>query len=167
MLSALRHLRPQVRPHLTESEAPPEIGNGAAGMRNDVANRRVALQCSAVKQIRNRACLVKNEFGERIRNMQPGGIAARRHGGRMDEDDRGAALELLEQNFIARIAQIAIPLTREKHGAVEIELVESIFELAQRRVDVWQRQRCEPAETLGIVMHDAREEFVAVTGKLP
>src|SRR5262245_374287 len=166
MLCALRDLRLQARSYLAKGNAPPEVRNGAARMRNDVANRRVALECSAVEQIHNGARRVEDEFAKRTRNMQPGGIAAWRHGGRMDEDDRGAALELLEQDLVARIAQIAIPLAREQHDAIEAELIESILELAQRCVDVRQRQRREPAKMRGIVVHDASEELVAVPGEL-
>ncbi len=109
---------------------------------------------------------VEGELGHAERNRQARRVGAGRERRRMDEHDRLAPLELLEQWIERRVTQIAVALAGVKHDAVEPQTVVGVFELIEGRIDVRQRHRGEAAEMLGVVAQDVRDELVRLSREL-
>ena len=54
----------------------------------------------------------------------------------MDVDDGSASLQLLHHRIEGGIAEPAIAIARHEHDPVRVELIESVFDLAQSAFDV-------------------------------
>src|SRR5262249_26545873 len=124
-----------------------EIGHRPAGMAEDEADIGEARGGALEDEACDRARRVRAVFDDRIREkrLQPGAAEGRR---RMDEDQRAAAVELLEDGLEARLAEIVPVIARIKADAVDFELVQSKGDLIKARRDRRQRQRGEKAEAL-------------------
>lgn len=85
----------------------------------------------------------------------------------MHEHRGAAAIELLEQRLVARIAEVDAVGVALGGDAVGAELVDRVLELGQRPVDVGQRQGGEVAEMLRMGAPDLGARVVDVAAQLP
>ena len=80
----------------------------------------------------------------------------------MGVDHGLAPVELGHHRLERGIAEPLVAVAREQADAVGLERIESIFDLAQARFNIRERQRCEHAEAARIVDHEARCKVVAL-----
>src|ERR1700716_1432125 len=83
----------------------------------------------------------------------------------MDEHDRPASLQLLEQRREAAVAEIDTAGIAEEHDSVEPERVEGVGELSEDAVRVGQRKAGEAGESRSVVPDEIRGELVASPGE--
>ena len=132
--SPLRRARDDV--HLVhDRKARGEKRDRAAGVREHVFDVRRSGERVAVVQLRDRARRVDGVVKERVRHAE--GVRDRiGRRGRMDEDDRGATLQLGEDRIEAAVSQIgAVGIGHDRHP-VEVEDIEGAGDLFQRPLDI-------------------------------
>src|SRR5579863_1107573 len=79
----------------------------------------------------------------------------------MNEDDRFAAIKLIEHVGKCRIAEEFSVVAGEHADAVELEDTQRIFHLMQTAVGVRQRNSSEHSKSARIVSHQLRAKLVA------
>ena len=69
----------------------------------------------------------------------------------MDEEPGTAAVELAKTGAQRRVGQVGAADVREEHEAVGLELAAAVRDLGDGGIDVRQGQRCQQAESAGVV----------------
>jgi hypothetical protein len=72
------------------------------------------------------------------------------------EDNGLAAIELLPDRIVTRIAEILVAIARLQPDAVGMHLIEGVFRLFQRTVGVEHVERRKQAEAALVIAHDLR-----------
>ena len=78
-----------------------------------------------------------------------------------------APVELAEDRFERRVAQVRAADVGEQREAVDVELVAAVRDLGDGRVDVGQRERGEQAEPSGMVDDGSSAGLVHLAGEVP
>ena len=82
----------------------------------------------------------------------------------MNEDDRLAPVELIEDWIELLIAQVAIAHAGKNANTVQMQDVERVGQFLQRMVDIGKWQQRESAESGGMLKRSSCLELVAVAG---
>ena len=118
----------------------------------------MALERPAVDEVGDRADRLEGEL------VQPHRMGQRqrvRREARVNEHVGVALVERGKQRLERRVAEIGAGDVAQQHHAVQRQLVVAALELAQRRVDVGQRQRCQARRTArGCAAHDLGDPVV-------
>src|ERR1700722_6617058 len=139
--------------------SPGQERQSATGVRHDETEFETTRRRPTENQVDHRTRAVEGELDHRTRISERTLLPAYRRG-RMNEDYRAPAVELIEDRVEPLVAEVHAVEVGQHDYAVELERIQGVGNLEQGAVNVGEGQARETAEATAMVCDRARGKFV-------
>src|SRR5271156_1462558 len=146
------------------ADSPRQERDSAAGVRHDDPEFRTARRRPAEYQVDDCPGAVEGELDHRTRISERTLLPAYRRG-RMNEDYRTPAVELIEDRVQPLVAEVHTVEVGQYDYAVELECIQGVGNLVQRAVNVRKRQAGKAAKAPAMVANRTRGKLVDRSGQ--